>query len=339
MTEAARVTGVRCRPAAGLRPTAAPIAIRSRPPIRALSADAALLRRLRAQPAVGRVHSVFEHVVNIDIGDGRLLTLAHRDSDDAPVTVVVDVDAWPALDVVAGTGVKFSADAIQLGHAVVAHCTARPWHGHLPGYASDDKTLRVNVVLAQEHLERHGKGIGLERAVSTASTALDQAMVAAFRHGTQGLYQALARGDETRAVEHVGQLVGLGPGLTPAGDDFLLGLLAALNVPGSPQAAWRRIGAPIVACAARQTHPISAAALGHAANGRVRDRIIALCRALMLDAPTAMLGALYGVMRIGSSSGTEVALGVLAGFRLHLDIAPTHRIAVRDEPFGGSHGQ
>lgn len=313
--------------------------MRSRPQIRALSADAVLLRRLRAQPAEGRVHSVFEHVVNIEIGDGRLLTLAHRNSDDAPDTVVVDVDAWPAPDVVAGAGVKFAPDAIHLGRDVVAHCTARPWRGHLPGYASDDRTLRANVALAQEHLERHGRGIGLERAASTASTALDQALVSAFRRSTQGLCAALASSNERGAVEHVGQLVGLGPGLTPAGDDFLLGLLAALNVPGNPQAAWRRIGAPIVACAARQTHLISAAALRHAANGRVRDRIITLCRALMRDAPTAMLGALYGVMRIGSSSGTEIALGVLAGFRLHLDVAPRQRNAARDEPVGGSHGQ
>jgi hypothetical protein len=81
------------------------------------------------------------------------------------------------------------------------------------------------------------------------------------------------------------------------------------------------------------------AALRHAASGRVRDRIIALFRALMHEPAAAMLGALDGVMRIGSSSGTEIALGVLAGFQLHLSIGSTHRTAVCDQPVGGRHGQ
>jgi hypothetical protein len=312
--------------------------VRRRTRISACSVDAALLRLLQAAPAAGRVHSVFEHVVNIDFGDDRLLTLAHRHSDNAPDTVVVDVDAWPALDIAAGTGAVVAPDAIHLGRAIVALDTAKPWRGRLPVCSTDDRVLRANVTIAQDHLERHGKGIGIERAVGTASTALDRAMAAAFRRHAQGLCEALARGDYTGAVGHIGHLVGLGPGLTPAGDDFLLGLLAALNVPGSPKGEWRRIGAPVVSFAARQTHLISAAALRHAANGRVRDRIVTLCRALMREAPAAMLGALDDVMRIGSSSGTDIALGVLAGFCLHLDPVPVRRTPLRDEPVGGRHG-
>ncbi len=247
---------------------------------RAVSADVQLLHALAAGPDVGCVHSVFERVVNVDIGGGRLLTLANRDADDAPDTVVVDVATWRAPEIVAGTEVDLAPDAIRLGHRIVVTlASARPWSARLPPYPDDRE-----------------------------------------------LCAALARNAVPPAIdEAIGRLIGLGPGLTPAGDDFLLGLLTALNIPGSPRADLRYIGAAAVACAARRTNRISLAALHHAANGRVRDRIVHLCRTLMYDSAGTMCAALDGVLRIGASSGTDISLGLLAGFRLHLADAPLRR--------------
>ena len=286
--------------------------------IRARSADPDVLQFLQRSPQRLCVHSAFERVINIDAGNGRLVTLANRDSDDAPDTVVVDLDAWAAHDFMTGTEVNLSGGRILLGGEwVVALDHAVPWDGRLPAYVEDDATLRANLPVAQDHLARHGKGIAPGRCSGAVPTGFDLAMAEAFQRGVRGLCQALARNDEPRALDEIERLVGLGIGLTPSGDDFLVGLLAALNVPGSPRHAWRRIGARVTDCAFRQTHLISAAALRHAANGKVRASLVDLCHALMHDGPSRMLQALARVMRIGSSSGTEIALGVLAGFRLH----------------------
>lgn len=67
-----------------------------------------------------------------------------------------------------------------------------------------------------------------------------------------------------------------------------------------------------------RTHLISAVALRHAANGRVRARVIGLCDALMHESSARMLLALDDIMCIGSGSGSEIAAGVLAGVRLRL---------------------
>jgi len=131
------------------------------------------------------------------------------------------------------------------------------------------------------------------------------------------LCAAIASGDERGAQAQVEALVGFGPGLTPAGDDFLLGLLAALNVPESPCISWRRIGSQVIASAVRRTNAISIAALRHAAQGKVRESLVALCGALLRAEEAAMLPALDRVLAIGASSGTDIALGMLAGFELH----------------------
>jgi hypothetical protein len=296
----------------------------ARRPLRALSIDAGLLRRLRTVPAPARVHSVFERVINVDLGAGRLLALACRGADDAPDSVVVDLDSWSAAGVAAGAEVRFEDRRIEFDRGpCVTLDGARPWLGRLPAYPKDPAALRVNLPAARDHLDRHGRGLGADRAPTPALRAV---MAATFRDHVDGLCRALAGGDGEQAREHVDRLVGLGTGLTPSGDDFLLGLLAALHLPRGPAGRWRRIGAHVVERAGRQTHPISAAALRHAACGRVRARIVGLCEALASEPLPRVLPALERVMAIGSGSGSEIAHGVLAGLRLHVDCAVERRM-------------
>jgi hypothetical protein len=256
-------------------------------------------------------------MVNVDVGDGRLLALACRGADDAPDSVVVDLGSWSTAGVASGAEVRFDDRRIEFDRGpCVTLDGARPWSARLPAFPQDPAALRVNLPAARDHLDRHGRGLGAGRP-----PALQAAMAAAFRCSADGLCRALAGGDGEQARGHVDRLVGLGTGLTPSGDDFLLGLLAALHLPRGPAGEWRCIGAHVVERAGRRTHPISASALRHASRGRVRASIVALCDALAREPVPRMLPALERVMAIGSGSGSEIALGVLAGLRLHLDRA------------------
>ena len=62
-------------------------------------------------------------------------------------------------------------------------------------------------------------------------------------------------------------LVGLGPGLTPSGDDFLGGIMIALHALDRPGAAGR-LADPAVAAATSLGNPIAAAHLSAAAEGQ-----------------------------------------------------------------------
>jgi hypothetical protein len=106
------------------------------------------------------------------------------------------------------------------------------------------------------------------------------------------------------------RLVGLGPGLTPSGDDLLGGTLIALRALGWPAAAdalakWLR------PCARSRTHAISYAHLSCAADGQgagaVHDTLAALC---VRGAPRLRehLGALG---TLGHSSGWDTLAGVV----------------------------
>ncbi len=294
--------------------------------LRATSADAMLLQGLPVRPQRARVHSVFARALNVALDGERLLTLAQRDADAAPDAIVVDLPSWAPFAITPGADVQLASDRIDFGDCfsvTLAH--VRPWQGRLPLYAHSDDVLRHHLPMAQRHVHKHGEGIAGTRAFSPDGSSVDRAMVAAVHYNTDGLCQALAHDDMPRARAHAERLLGLGPGLTPSGDDFLLGLLAALNLPGSPARACCSLGTHVVEWAGKRTHLISAAALRHAANGRVRASVIGLCEALMHATAAQMLSALDQVMRIGSSSGSEIAAGVLAGFRLHLEREPVRR--------------
>ncbi len=103
------------------------------------------------------------------------------------------------------------------------------------------------------------------------------------------------------------RLIGLGPGLTPSGDDFLGGLLIALHVLGAHDAA-RSLWTAIRADARAATNPISFAFLSAAAKGRGGASLHTTIAAIMTgDDPTAGLARL---MRLGHSSGWDALVGV-----------------------------
>jgi hypothetical protein len=132
------------------------------------------------------------------------------------------------------------------------------------------------------------------------------------------LVAALREHDVDALAERAANMIGLGPGLTPSGDDVLVGLLAALHVPGAPGEALRGIGLRIAKDAAGGTSAVSAAALREARRARARAIVVLLrcCTA----APTRFR-ALAAVLAIGATSGADIATGVACALEAQLGTA------------------
>ena len=109
---------------------------------------------------------------------------------------------------------------------------------------------------------------------------------------------------ETALEAGVAGLIGLGPGLTPSGDDFLGGLLIALHRLGRSDAALRLAGA--VERYAESTHLISRAHLSAAAQGFGAEGLHTFMESLL--AGTVLDTA--RIDHIGHSSGWDAVAGV-----------------------------
>ncbi len=133
---------------------------------------------------------------------------------------------------------------------------------------------------------------------------------------TGSLTRALLHDDMACAYRHASRLIGLGPGLTPAGDDYLLGLATIANMAGSPIAHLRPLLIRLVQDNVNRTTVISHAALLHAVRGRVRESIQELASAMARGDGPAMEVRGRQVVAIWATSGTDIAAGMLAGIEL-----------------------
>jgi hypothetical protein len=137
--------------------------------------------------------------------------------------------------------------------------------------------------------------------------------------GPKALATLCARGDLASAAEQAEQLVGLGPGIIPAGDNVLCGLLLALRllggaIPGGTRAVWLAgwLSAAVTSYATQRTTPLAASLLHCAARGQAAAEVAAVLRGVAGEdpvEPTArrLLGAGFGA--------ADLAWGLVAGCR------------------------
>jgi hypothetical protein len=148
----------------------------------------------------------------------------------------------------------------------------------------------------------------------------------------------LREGDRDAVLAAARQLLGAGPGLTPAGDDLLAGLVsgtvllspALASASGGDPRSLRvlrlveEVGPMIAAAARDRTTALSAALLGHAARGEVAAPAGAFLHAL--GGRGVLTAATDRLLQVGATSGRDLAVGLLAAVDLILsssDRAPT----------------
>jgi hypothetical protein len=106
--------------------------------------------------------------------------------------------------------------------------------------------------------------------------------------------------------EAIAGLIGLGPGLTPSGDDFLVGALALLDALAERKA-HAALARAIADTPRGLTSPLSDCFLRAAAAGHLGEHLHCAVSAVMSGAPSAALAA---IRKIGHSSGWDMLAGV-----------------------------
>ncbi|MFI6787089.1 DUF2877 domain-containing protein [Nonomuraea sp. NPDC050383] len=145
------------------------------------------------------------------------------------------------------------------------------------------------------------------------------------------LASGCASGRLTDVLTAAERLVGLGPGLTPSGDDVLAGLLVALRLlgaaTGAARAVWLadRLAATVTYDARTRTTPLSATLLHCAARGQACPEVIAVLRALVGRHP--LEPAVRRLHALGHTSGSDLAQGITIGVHAVLALASRPPVA------------
>ena len=112
--------------------------------------------------------------------------------------------------------------------------------------------------------------------------------------------------------EAIKNLIGLGVGLTPSGDDFLAGLLISLRLPDSPFRHWLKAIQTELVTLLSHTHSISAAFITDASMGEVNQLVQQFINVLYSKIDN-QISTISNLASLGHSSGYDILSGLLAG--------------------------
>jgi hypothetical protein len=125
----------------------------------------------------------------------------------------------------------------------------------------------------------------------------------------RSLQQALRENDLARTLNKIDQLLGRGSGLTPSGDDCVLGLLLMLN-------RWPRgidraeLNRRVIEIAYRRTTTISANLIECSTEGQADERLIIVVDGVVTGTPS-IADCVDHVLDWGSSSGIDALAGMM----------------------------
>jgi len=299
----------------------------------------AILPVVRSPDLDWHVHSVFRQALNLDAG-GRLIAVAPQAAGGLPNGMSVSGHPdFRALGVAMRMAVTGSWPSFEIADAGILFDLARAWSWspRLRAGTIDphDTTIQRRVEVAAEVVAARATRVGFAQCVTLLRPALVGAAADARSggsrpaplswepagppgsaasiglHSIETLRRAVAAHDLPAAIQATDALVGLGEGLTPSGDDLLVGLTAALRATGHPMAG--SLSRHAAFRAVDSTTDVARVALEHAARGDYPERLHDVLEAVAHGDDASLRVQVERALSWGASSGADALLGILIG--------------------------
>jgi Protein of unknown function (DUF2877) len=275
-----------------------------------------LAEALCRSAAGANLEVVFERSLYLRCGD-EFICIGEPDIGNGPLTLTGSI-GWRPFALQPGQPVAVCDRHITIGDAVrftlnkSESWRAPPW----PASPSAVRLIETCTAL-ERRVTVDAPEEGLARIVLKSSPAkwaplarIARPRTAMFESWLSGLLDGHA--PVMAGHEPVQGLIGLGPGLTPSGDDFLVGALALLAAIGARHAHAALAGA-IKQALPGATAPLSACFLRAAAAGHVGENLHRAVSALMSGEVDAVVGT---IANIGHSSGWDMMAGIAIALRV-----------------------
>jgi hypothetical protein len=264
-----------------------------------------------------RLLNNFDRACNLINQDDTVLALVTSDRGLTPFGLVITTpDPTPFASLQPDSPVTLDGSRLSIGDLVIETDQAVHW-APSPNWASirtlftaePDRLLQ----LAALALDNAPSGSLLDLYSPEPSHAM-QGLLNRVRPNGLKLVDGLKTDNEALCLESVKGLAGLGGGLTPAGDDFIVGVLLAAwaGLYGERSEGRGQMFNAIASTAASLTTTLSAAYLKSAAAGECIDHWHRLLAALQQPKMDIIRTSAVSLMSIGHTSGADGLAGFLA---------------------------
>ncbi|WP_272690353.1 DUF2877 domain-containing protein [Providencia sp. PROV152] len=278
-----------------------------------LSADITFFNLLNQPSLSGHIEQVFRKAINISINHS-LFTLLSAELDNAPNSCRLLNSDLSQLNIKEGENVYLSDKKIYFGdHYFLSFSLCHQWQPNNISFIpekinSDDYFTFLNFNINE-----------IDKLLNKSGHAL------LSYHGCNLFYSSLANKlnllrneliDSLKKAEHqnlpviIQQFVGLGIGLTPSGDDYLVGLMAFLLLKHHPAQHLHPFFEQGIRRAKDATTKISAITLEKALNREYRENLLQLIQMLVTADERNIYPQYQKILDIGSSSGSDMLFGI-----------------------------
>ncbi len=272
-------------------------------------------------PGKARIISVFRRSLYVENTSGRIVCIGARDIGPGPLNALCefsgDVDfkkqMLSSVDALVANGFVRLGQGVGLDTSQIEEWKPEPF----PVFR-DFESLLCNLSFVAAWIDDRGPREGLAPLVPHIIRCEDLSSDDVFRQiawkAISELGNWLSRRLSGRAsldfssVDN--QLVGLGPGLTPSGDDFWCGVMIALSALGRFDVLGE-VGTTLLQQARARTNKISCAHLECAANGQGAHALHEVLAAITTKGEHLVGRALRVLGRIGHTSGWDSLAGLV----------------------------
>ncbi len=252
-----------------------------------------------------RILHLFRRACNLVNQSGEILSLVTPELGNGPFALVLETTDFEA-HLTAESPIRIHTDSLTLGPLEIDFAAAFLWQP-IPDWhtAASSNSIIGYAQVVQSLLAVEAPPDSLAALQYQPATTLAAPLAARARAAIPQLAEHATRAQAAHA------LAGLGPGLTPAGDDFLVGFMHAAWA-CQPQNALA-LCEPLAARAAPRTHALSRAWLAAAARGEAGEVWHTFLKALTQADKAAVLAAARSILPTGHTSGADALAGFLHG--------------------------
>ncbi len=279
-----------------------------------------LIDTLTAKTVEGIVHSVFDQACNIQLDRNSLVTLISSKLPNYPAAIKLDITEDQKLcSIVFKAGMKAvtNKDEIKMPEVCISIklTGAKVWDSSPLFFRStvSEEILNKNIEKIRDLTLKYGEMEGIASILDGDKVAnhYKDFIINSVKRLTRGISDF----DYKEITEASKRLIGLGPGLTPAVDDFLLGILASLYYIGyyfgNHLENLKKIAGFMIYDLPGRTTFISEIMLRSGMKARFSEPIRDLMLAVIHN--TSVQDKCINLLSIGETSGSDCAAGIVFG--------------------------
>ena len=260
---------------------------------------------VHSSPLPLRILSLHRRVCNLTNAQGDMIALVHPSIGNGPLHIVLAQPvSFATLE--AGEPTQWWGNSLQFERFTIDLAQATAWDPALPQAGTSISPEAWNCL--REHVRQ------MDLPDAPDQTDLDAAVTERTQQAADHLLAGLHNARTSDIVRGTELLAGLGVGLTPAGDDFLLGFMARIWLEPTllpPDWTASDLCQRIAQTAGPRTTCLSRTWLDYAARGQFAEPWHDLVAALALFDQSSIYHATNRILNTGATSGRDALTGCL----------------------------